>query len=181
MSDSRGKILDLRSVFGLTATITTPAEVTDGAYVVMDVIAEPGSRTTIHMHPEQDETYEVLEGTLDVLHDGRWNQVSTGETFTVPTGDLHGFRNTGSDSVRFVNTHRPALQFQTHLETLDQLVRDGKIKGINDPKSLAYMCVSATTYRPDRSVRPPQRLVDAIGWIGRRLGIRLPEVSQTAA
>ena len=30
----------------------------------MDVTAEPGSETLIHYHPEKEETYRVLEGTL---------------------------------------------------------------------------------------------------------------------
>ena len=32
------KVLDLRSIFGLEATVTTPAVATDGAYVEMDVV-----------------------------------------------------------------------------------------------------------------------------------------------
>jgi quercetin dioxygenase-like cupin family protein len=64
MSESKEKILDLRSVFGLQATITTPASATGGEYVEMDVTAEPGSETLIHYHPKQEETYRALEGAL---------------------------------------------------------------------------------------------------------------------
>lgn len=32
----------------------------------MDVMLEPGGDTNIHYHPEQEETYEVLDGTLEV-------------------------------------------------------------------------------------------------------------------
>src|SRR5215217_6899544 len=70
MSGPQGKVLDLRSVFGLRATVTVPSGATGGAYVEMDVTAQPGSATTIHYHPEQEETYRVLEGTLEVFCDG---------------------------------------------------------------------------------------------------------------
>ena len=127
--EPQGKILDLRSVFGLQATVTVPSEATSGAYVEMDVTAQPGSETLIHYHPEQEETYEVLEGTLEVFRDSRWRAVPAGESFTVSRGAVHGFRNAGEGPVRFLNVHRPALAFQTHLETLDHLVRAGKVRG----------------------------------------------------
>ncbi len=60
MSKPQEKVLDLRSVFGIEARVTTPAEATGGEYVEMDVTAEPGSETLIHYHPEQEETYRVL-------------------------------------------------------------------------------------------------------------------------
>ena len=175
MSASRGKVLDLRPVFGITATILTPAGETGGSWVEMEVVAEPGSRTTVHRHPEQTETYEVLEGTLEVLHNGTWHEVPAGDSFLVPHGSLHAFRNASDRAVRFLNVHRPALQFQSHLECLDQLVRSGRLRSMNDPRSLLYMCVSATTYHPDVSRRPPQPLISTMGWIGRRIGIRVPD------
>ena len=45
----------------------------------------------IHYHPEQEETYRVLEGTLEVFCDDRWCMVSAGESLTVPRGAVHGF------------------------------------------------------------------------------------------
>jgi hypothetical protein len=35
------KILKLRSVFGLEATVSTPSAATDGAYVEMDIMLQP--------------------------------------------------------------------------------------------------------------------------------------------
>lgn len=174
MTQPAGKELDLRAVFGLTATITRPSAATNGRHVVMEVTAEPGSKTTIHTHPEQEETYHVLDGRLDVFHDGEWHSLRSGETLTVARGEVHGFRNPESTPVRFINTHSPALQFQDHLETLDQLVKDGKIAGTRDPRSLMYMSMSAMEYRPDVSVKPPQWLVRLLAFLGRRIGLALP-------
>jgi mannose-6-phosphate isomerase-like protein (cupin superfamily) len=175
MSEQAGKVLDLRAVFGLTATIVTPASVADGEAVVMDVVAEPGARTTIHRHPEQDETYQVLVGRLEVYHDGTWHSVREGETLVMARGEVHGFRNPNQTPVRFRNTHHPALRFQDHLEMLDRLVKDGKITGTRDPRSLMYMSMSAMEFRPDVSVKPPQRLVQFLAFLGRRLGLSLPQ------
>ena len=173
MGWSQEKVLDLRSVFGLQATVTTPSETTGGAYVEMDVKVQPGSGTMIHYHPEQEETYRVLEDTLEVFRDGRWNAVPAGESLTVPLGAVHGFRNASEAPVRFLNVHRPALVFQEHLETLDCLIRAGKIRGTKDPRSLIHMSMSAVEHRPDVAVKPPKWVIRGLAFIGRRLGYKL--------
>lgn len=173
MSKSREKVLDLRSVFGIEARIITPAETTGGEYVEMDCTLDPGGKTAIHYHPEQEETYRVLDGTLDVFLDDRWRTVLTGESLTVPRGTVHGFRNASRTPVRFLNVHRPALAFQEHLETLDRLVRAGKIKGLKEPRSLIHMSMSIVEHRSDVAVKPPHWLIQGLAFIGRRLGYTL--------
>src|SRR5688500_5490492 len=93
-------VLDLRSVFGVEARVTTPAQATGGAYVEMDCVVLPGNGTMIRYHPHQEETYDVLEGALEVSLDGRWRSVPAGESLTVPPGAVHGFRNTSGVPVR---------------------------------------------------------------------------------
>ena len=176
MGEPQGEVLDLRHVFGLKAVVTTPAAKTNGSYVEMDVIAEPGSQTMIHFHPEQEETYQVMEGVLEVFRDGEWHLVSAGNSLAIPSKTVHGFRNPSDVPVRFINVHRPALQFQEHLETLTRLSRMGKIRGTKDPRSLIYMSMSAVEHQPDVAVKPPQWVVRGLAFIGQRLRFRLDEV-----
>jgi quercetin dioxygenase-like cupin family protein len=173
MGEHHRKVLDLADVFGLTATVTTSASQTDGAYVEMDVVAHPGSQTMIHYHPEQEETYQVVEGTLEVFRDGQWQSVPAGVSMMVPPKMVHGFRNTTTAPVRFINVHRPALNFQAHLETVARLSRTGKIRGTKDPRSLMYMAMSAEKYKPDVAVKPPQWAVRMLAYMGRRLRLSL--------
>jgi mannose-6-phosphate isomerase-like protein (cupin superfamily) len=172
-TEAQERILDLRSIFGLTARVTDSAAETDGAYVKMDCTAEPGSSTNLHIHPEQEETYEVLEGALEVFLDGRWHPVPSGESFSVSAGAFHAFRNPGEASARFLNQHAPAYGFQAHLETLDRLVRAGKIRGWRDPRSVMHMSMSVLEHQPSVSVKPPQWIVNVLGRVGRRLGYEL--------
>ena len=165
--------LDFHPVMGLRCRVTTPAAATDGAYVEMDCTADPGMKTLVHKHPEADETYQVLSGTLEVLFQGEWRSLHTGESFAVPRGEVHAFRNVGGEAVRFINRHTPALGFQDHLETVHRLIRAGKVRGPNDPRSVVYMCMSAVEHRPDVAVRPPQWLVRTMATVGRRLGWQL--------
>lgn len=169
------RVLDLRSVFGLEARITTPAASTGGAWVEMDCTAAPGSGTMIHFHPNQEETYQVLDGSLEVFLDGRWRAVPAGDSLTVPRGAVHGFRNSGTAPVRFLNMHRPALGFQDHLETIDRLARAGKVRGTKDVRSLMYLSMSAVEHKPDVPVRPPYWVIRLLAAVGRRLGYRLDD------
>jgi quercetin dioxygenase-like cupin family protein len=167
------RVLDLRSVFGVEARVTTPTASTGGAYVEMDCTVAPGSGTMIHYHPEQEETYRVLDGTLEVFLDGRWRAVPPGESLTVPRGAVHGFRNASAAPARFLNVHRPALRFEEHLETIDRLAKAGKVRGTKDLRSLIYLSMSAVEHRPDVPVRPPFWIVKRLAGLGRTLGYRL--------
>lgn len=166
-------VLDLRSIFGVRARITRSANTTDGSFVEMECMVEPGAGTMVHYHPEQEESFEVVEGELEVLRDGRWTPVRAGETYTVPRGAVHAWRNAAVLPARFVNVHRPALGFEAHMTTLDRLVREGKIRGKSDPRSIVYMSMSAVEHRPDVTVKPPQWLVNAVASVGRLLGFSI--------
>ena len=172
---SEGRILDLRSVFGVEATVTTSAAATNGAYVELLCTAYPKSATVVHRHPAQEETFRVIDGTLELLRDGRWQQLGPGDSVTVPSGAVHAWRNRGGVPVRFENVHRPALGFEAHMVTLDRLVRAGKIRGTNDIRSVIHMSMSAARHRPDRTVKPPQFLVDFLAFVGRRLGYSIDD------
>jgi quercetin dioxygenase-like cupin family protein len=173
VSGPEKKILNLRSLFGLEATVTTPSSATDGAYVEMDIVLEPGGHTNIHYHPEQEETYEVLEGTLEVFREGGWHALPAGESLPVLHGAVHAFRNATETPVRFLNMHRPALTFQEFLETLDRLIRAGKVKGLKNLRSGIYVSMAAVEHNTSVAMKPPQMLIRGLAFIGRRLGFTL--------
>lgn len=176
---SERQVLNLRPVFGLEAIVTTPSAATDGAYVEISVTLEPGGETTIHYHPEQEETFEVLDGTLEIFRDGRWQAAPEGDPVTVPHGAVHAFRNAGDAPVRFLNVHRPALTFQEFLETLDRLIQAGKVKGLPRPPRLKnlrsgiYISMAATEQGTSVEVKPPQKLIRGSAFVGRLLGYKL--------
>jgi len=173
MGESQERVLNLRPVFGLEATVTTPSAATDGAYVEMDIVLKPRGHTNIHYHPEQEETYEVLNGTLEVFRDGDWHKVPAGESLAVPRGAVHAFRNATETPARFLNVHRPALTFQEFLETLDRLIRARKVKGLKGLRSGIYVSMAAVEQGTAVNTKPPQILIRGLAFIGRRLGFTL--------
>ena len=70
-----------------------------------------------------------------------------GEVAVVEPGTPHKFWNAGDDEVRFVCEVRPALQFESLLETMFTLAADGKTnrKGMPNPLRLAVIARATST------------------------------------
>jgi hypothetical protein len=68
--------------------------------------------------------------------------------------------------------HRPALTFQEFLETVDRLIRAGKVKGPTNLRSSIYLSLANVELGTSIEVKPPQMLIGGLAFIGRRLGYR---------
>jgi mannose-6-phosphate isomerase-like protein (cupin superfamily) len=157
--------------------ITASTLDTDGRFLEMELLLPPDAvAAPPHIHPAQEEEYEVLAGTLDVLVDGTWRPVSNGESITVPARHAHTFRNSSGGPARVRNTHTPALQFQYYIEKVHALVTSGKVTSFKNLSSLIYMSMLWEEHnREIVAARPTQRAVMAVlARVGKRLGYRLP-------
>jgi len=115
---------------------------TNGAAVVIETYVQPnGFVAAAHVHPSQEERFEVLRGTVG-FKVGREKLVAgPGKRLTVPAGTPHKFWNAGEEEAHFVCEVRPALQFEALLETMFALAADGKTnrKGMPNPFRLAVI------------------------------------------
>ena len=115
---------------------------TGGEAVVIETYVQPGGFVAAaHVHPSQEERFEVLAGTVG-FRLGREQRIAhPGERITVPAGTPHKFWNAGDDEAHFVCEVRPALQFESLLETMFALAGDGKTnrKGMPNPFRLAVI------------------------------------------
>lgn len=62
-----------------------------------------------HLHPSQDERFEVHEGELTVDLDGQRRTLKAGDVLDVPRGTAHRMWNSGASSARATWQTRPAL------------------------------------------------------------------------
>ena len=69
-----------------------------------------------HLHPSQDERFEVLEGALRAVVDGDERRYAAGEAFDVPAGAVHQMTGEGPTRVRWLV--RPALRTAEFFEGL---------------------------------------------------------------
>ena len=67
---------------------------------------EPGGAAQVHDHPFE-ETYFFLDGEVEAELDGEKHTVRAGDVVFSGVGATHGFFNTGSGRVRWIETQAP--------------------------------------------------------------------------
>jgi mannose-6-phosphate isomerase-like protein (cupin superfamily) len=67
-----------------------------------------GHAPRAHVHPHQEERFQVLSGTLTVVVNDEERVVSAGETVVVPPGTAHQPFNRGTVEMRSIGEIRPA-------------------------------------------------------------------------
>ena len=67
---------------------------------------EPNGSAQVHDHPFE-EAYFFLDGEIDAVLDGREYRVRAGDVVFAPVGSTHGFFNTGTGRVRWIETQAP--------------------------------------------------------------------------
>jgi quercetin dioxygenase-like cupin family protein len=129
-------------VTGERITFLATSADTDGEAVVIETVVQPdGFVAAAHVHPSQSERFAVAEGTLGLKVGGEKLTLGPGDVAVVEPGTAHKFWNAGDEPVRFVCEVRPALQFESLLETMFDLAADGKTnkKGMPNPLRLAVI------------------------------------------
>jgi quercetin dioxygenase-like cupin family protein len=115
---------------------------TQGELLQGDLFARPGGRpAAAHVHPNQEERFEVLAGTLTLRVDGEEGLLSPGDVAVIPAGKSHVWWNAGEDEVHVLGEFRPALRTEVFFETFFGLATDGKTngKGLPNPVHLAVL------------------------------------------
>jgi quercetin dioxygenase-like cupin family protein len=67
-----------------------------------------GRRLEPHSHPDEDDSFYILEGELVFELGGEDVTAPAGTFVLVPPGVEHGFRNDTAEPVRILNIHAPA-------------------------------------------------------------------------
>ena len=130
----------VNSVTGEELTFLQTAESTGGEYVEVVAVVQPGGAVAAaHVHPTQSETFTAIEGVLDLRVGKQRIRLVSGESATVEAGTAHKFWNDGDEPVMFHCKISPALQFESLIETMFALARDGKTnrKGMPNPVRMA--------------------------------------------
>ena len=87
---------------------------------------EPSGPGRVHLHPLQEERFQVVEGTMR-FRMGRQRVVAgPGEVVVVPRGVKHDFANAADDEALVRVEVRPALKMERLFETAVELARQGR-------------------------------------------------------
>jgi quercetin dioxygenase-like cupin family protein len=129
-------------VTGERITFLATSADTNGEAVVIETVVQPdGFVAAAHLHPFQRERFAVVEGRLGLRAGDQRLTLGRDDVAIVEPGTPHRFWNAGDAEARFVAEVRPALQFESLLETMFALAADGKTgrKGLPNPLRLAVI------------------------------------------
>jgi hypothetical protein len=130
-----------------------------------------------HVHPVQEERFEVLAGRVGARLEGVERLLAAGQKLTVPAGTRHTWWAASPEETRVRVEFEPALETEGFFETLFGLAREGKVGANGQLHPLQMAVLLAGGHRGEMYLaRPPilvQRAFAAIAApIGRLLGYR---------
>lgn len=172
-----GDVLE-HPVTGERLVVRQTARDTDGALFQADFYMRPGGfEAGEHIHPIQEERFEIFAGTLHGRVAGKEVFSRPGETLVIPRGTPHVFWNDGADELHVLMEFRPALQIERFFETFFGLAQDGKVSRKSGLANPLQMSLVMRRYRKEMILARPPRLVQtvlfgALASIGRLLGYR---------
>lgn len=131
-----GQVLN-NPISGEQITFNRTAADTDGEYLEIELrLAADGKVPGTHVHPEQEERFEVLAGRMRFRMGLKTIEAGPGEVVTVPAGKAHRFANAGDSEAVARVTVTPALRMEDLFETAAELARDGRVMETGMPKPL---------------------------------------------
>ncbi|HEX6388756.1 MAG TPA: cupin domain-containing protein [Solirubrobacteraceae bacterium] len=173
MTERAGREIDFHPGMGMRWEIThSSAETSGEMFRAMNWLDPRMPGPPLHVHPGQEESFEVFEGTLDVFVDGSWRQVRPGETATVAPGAPHTLRNATDEPVKVATTIKPAGTTEAFFDDMARLVEEGKIKRLppKEPRSAIYAAMLFARY-PEwiRATGAPGLVFRALAGLGKAL------------
>lgn len=110
---------------------------TAGAFAVLDIEAERGHGSPMHLHRHDCEIFLVLEGALRIVVDGQEHEAGAGSAAVLPAGLPHGFVVTSATARYLTMHHGPtferfvAVAADEDLSTPAQLIEIAAAHGID--------------------------------------------------
>jgi len=92
---SRKKELKQLKIFAHKVQILVPAEATGGVFSLIEQLSPPGEGIPPHIHAQEDETFIIIEGEIDLEYGGKKMKAKAGDTFFLPRLKPHGYVNNG--------------------------------------------------------------------------------------
>jgi quercetin dioxygenase-like cupin family protein len=172
---SKGQILINPNTGDIYEFLET-AKDTNGERVTMKMtLKSKGELVPNHFHVLQDESFEVISGKLTILLDGKKQILTEGHKITLPKSKPHNHYNNDAETVVFIQSVSPALDFDYLLENIIGLTIDGKMPNgkaglVQELVTLKYL--DSKSYLANIPQGLQKFLMNVVGPIGRMFGYR---------
>jgi mannose-6-phosphate isomerase-like protein (cupin superfamily) len=171
------RLIDFRPGMDMYWEIVRSAEDTDGEVLEANAWLGPHSPSPpVHVHDNVEDSFEIVEGRLDVKLDGTWRTYGPGERAAAAPGHRHTLRNSHDEPVRFVNRHRPAADNEGFFRDMALLASTGRM-GAGVPHTPRQAIYAAMLFRAHptaiRQSRVQRFAFATLSGLGRMLGMSL--------
>ena len=131
-----GQVIDNR-VSGERFIFHTTSGDSGGRLLEFDLVVEPHGRVPAgHVHPGQQESFEVLEGIMKFRKGLRTVTAGPGDLVVVEPGTFHRFANAGEEPALVRVRVAPALRMEELFETVAALAAEGRTLPSGMPRPL---------------------------------------------
>ncbi len=131
-----GQVLD-NPISGERFIFHKTADDTAGELLAFDLVVDPAGRVPGgHVHPVQQESFQVLSGTMRFKKGLRTVIAEPGDTVVVPPGAFHQFANAGDEPAVVRVQVEPALRMEQLYEAVVALANEGRTLRSGMPKPL---------------------------------------------
>ncbi len=154
------------------------AQDTSGELLSAELLVSPkAAGPPAHVHPLQEERFEVLSGIIRARLGNQERGLPEGERMTVAPGTPHTWWNDGEVDARVSLELRPALNIEVGFETIYGLARDGKTNRDGVPNLLQLAVMLSGVNRGELYLAHPpipvqKALFAALAPVGRFLGYK---------
>ena len=153
----------------------TTADDSAGALLAFDLVLDPdGQVPGGHVHPVQQERFQVLRGTMKFRKGLRTVIAKPGDTVVVPPGAFHRFANAGPEPALVRVQVEPALRMEQLYETAVALAREGRTLRSGMPKPLELALFMREFEREVRAPVAPglvRAVMAPLVWMAARRGL----------
>jgi len=181
-----GQVLD-NPISGERFIFHQTADDTGGQLLAFDLVLAPdGQVPGGHVHPVQEERFQVQRGTMKFRKGLSTVMARAGDEVVVPPGSYHRFQNAGDEPAVVRVEVRPALTMEQLYETVVALARDGRTMRTGMPKPLDLALFMRAF---DQEVQAPlapglfRAATAPLAWLAARRGLerRYPRLSAATA
>jgi quercetin dioxygenase-like cupin family protein len=169
-----GQVIE-NPVSGERITFRKTSADTDGELLEFDIELTPdGHVPGMHVHPAQEERFEVVGGSVRFQKGLRRVTAEAGDVVVVEPGKAHKFENVGGEEAVMRVQVRPALEMERLFETAVALAEEGRVtsKGMPRPLELALFVreFKDEVRGPGTPGWAQRAALSPLAWIARRRG-----------
>jgi quercetin dioxygenase-like cupin family protein len=162
---------------------------TNGELLQIECFSQPTlEREPEHIHPFQQNSFEIISGSCIFRVDGKEHVVGPGQSINILPDVPHHFWNSGNTVAHYIQEFRPALKIDRFFETFFALARDNKLNKKGIPNFFHVSIIGLAHKDEIRLTEPPWALQHLIYKIlapfGKLMGYRaaykstMPDLTQ---